>query len=143
MFLFLSTLPLPAGVMIVTCEVHIHASTSTQLARWLWTLSSLVTTMSIPLLLPSKHFYYPVGNTAAVCLTRDVAPERDSSLLLLGCGDPRNILCTVHADGPACKPTASSLAPVYNMFEVNRKLDFTTVDNDPGVLCRFSLGESF
>jgi hypothetical protein len=72
--------------------------------------------MSIPLLLPSKHFYYPVGNTAAVCLTRDVAPEKDSNLLLLGCGDPRNVLCTIHTDGTACTAIYISALLISNIF---------------------------
>jgi hypothetical protein len=59
--------------------------------------------MSIPLFFPAKYFFYPVGNTPAVSLTRDVAPEKDVNLLLLGCGDPRNVLCTIHTDGVTCK----------------------------------------
>jgi hypothetical protein len=54
--------------------------------------------MSHPLLWPPKTFFYPVGNTSAVCLTQDLAPEQAADVLLLGCGDPRNILYTAFAD---------------------------------------------
>lgn len=54
--------------------------------------------MSHPLYWPSKLFFYPIGNTAAVSLTRDLSPEQSADILLLGCGDPRNILYTLYAD---------------------------------------------
>ncbi|KAF2124344.1 hypothetical protein P153DRAFT_400973 [Dothidotthia symphoricarpi CBS 119687] len=41
-------------------------------------------------------FFYPAGNTPAVCLTQSLPPEQDAALLLLGCGDIRNILFTVY-----------------------------------------------
>lgn len=43
-------------------------------------------------------YFYPLGNTPAVCLTQDLPPEQDANILLLGCGDARNILYTLHAD---------------------------------------------
>jgi hypothetical protein len=55
--------------------------------------------MAHPLLWPFKLFFYPVGNTAAVCLTQDLPPEQPADVLLLGCGDARNVLYTVHVDG--------------------------------------------
>jgi len=42
-------------------------------------------------------YFYPAGNSPAVCLTQDVPPERDAALLLLGCGDIRNILFTIYS----------------------------------------------
>jgi hypothetical protein len=42
------------------------------------------------------NFFYPIGNTSAVVLTDTLAPEEPANLLLLGCGDPRNILFTVY-----------------------------------------------
>ncbi|KAH8799250.1 hypothetical protein DL96DRAFT_875403 [Flagelloscypha sp. PMI_526] len=69
---------------------------------------------------PGKLFYYPIGNTAAVSLIRDVNPDEDVSLLLLGCGDPRSILFSI------------SNEPEH----VSRKLDFTCVDWEPAVLAR-------
>lgn len=54
--------------------------------------------MSHPLFWLSRTFFYPIGNTAAICLTQDLSPEQSADILLLGCGDPRNILFTVYAD---------------------------------------------
>ena len=48
--------------------------------------------------LPTR-FFYPIGNTPAVCLTRHMPPEQPVvDCLLLGCGDPRNILYTLFCD---------------------------------------------
>ena len=55
--------------------------------------------MAHTLLWPKKSFFYPIGNTAAVSLVQDLSPEEDAKILLLGCGDPRNILYTTHASG--------------------------------------------
>jgi hypothetical protein len=54
--------------------------------------------MAHPLLWPPKTFFYPIGNTSAVCLTQDLAPEQTADVLLLGCGDPRHVLYTLYAD---------------------------------------------
>lgn len=42
-------------------------------------------------------YFYAVGNTPAVCLTQYLPPDQDAALLLLGCGDARNILFTAYA----------------------------------------------
>ncbi|CCM04095.1 uncharacterized protein FIBRA_06254 [Fibroporia radiculosa] len=76
--------------------------------------------MAHPLFLPGKYFFYPIGNTSAVCLTRDVSPEESADILLLGCGDPRSVLYTIFSE-----PQAAS-----------RHLDFTCCDFDPGILAR-------
>ncbi|KAF7363875.1 MYND-type domain-containing protein [Mycena sanguinolenta] len=76
--------------------------------------------MAHPLYWPGKRFFYAIGNTSAVSLARDVAPDQDISLLLLGCGDPRNVLFTLFSE----HETAS------------RKLDFTCVDFEPAILAR-------
>ncbi|TFK78422.1 hypothetical protein K466DRAFT_668449 [Polyporus arcularius HHB13444] len=67
---------------------------------------------------PGKYYFYPIGNTSAVCLTRDIPPEERASILLLGCGDPRHVLYTIFSE--------SELSI--------RKLDFTCVDFEPAVL---------
>ncbi|KAF7363888.1 hypothetical protein MSAN_01046800 [Mycena sanguinolenta] len=69
---------------------------------------------------PGKRFFYAIGNTSAVSLARDVAPDQDLSLLLLGCGDLRNVLFTLFSE----HETAT------------RKLDFTCVDYEPAILAR-------
>lgn len=52
---------------------------------------------------PSSIFYYPIGNTSAVDLTDTLAPEEPAHVLVLGCGDPRHILFTVHNQSPSSK----------------------------------------
>ena len=47
---------------------------------------------------PKMVFFYPIGNTPAVCLTSELPPEQSADILLLGCGDVRNILYTTYAD---------------------------------------------
>lgn len=42
----------------------------------------------------SRTFFYPWGNTPPVYLTQHT-PPLDSSVLLLGCGDLRNVLYTL------------------------------------------------
>ncbi|RPD68233.1 hypothetical protein L226DRAFT_576582 [Lentinus tigrinus ALCF2SS1-7] len=69
---------------------------------------------------PGKYYFYPIGNTSAVCLTRDIPPEEHANILLLGCGDPRHVLYTIFSES---KPSF-------------RKLDFTCVDFEPAVLAR-------
>lgn len=43
-------------------------------------------------------FFYPIGNTPAVCLTQDLPYKQAADVLLLGCGDVRNVLFTTYAD---------------------------------------------
>lgn len=43
-------------------------------------------------------YFYPLGNTPAVCLTQDLPREQDANVLLLGCGDVRNILFTSYSN---------------------------------------------
>ncbi|KAK4197623.1 hypothetical protein QBC40DRAFT_333101, partial [Triangularia verruculosa] len=52
--------------------------------------------------------FYPFGDTPAVSLTQNLPPEADANILMLGCGDLRNVLFTNHSDGG------------------RRKLDFTS-----------------
>lgn len=51
-----------------------------------------------------REFFYPVGNTPAVNLLRDVPEPRSKpeqqcelKLLLLACGDPRSILFSLYS----------------------------------------------
>ncbi|KAH6869723.1 hypothetical protein BKA70DRAFT_1210708 [Coprinopsis sp. MPI-PUGE-AT-0042] len=76
--------------------------------------------MSKLLFWPSKYYFYPIGNTSAVSLTGDLPPEEPAKLLLLGCGDPRNVLFTIFTE-----PEIAT-----------RALDFTCCDFDPAVLAR-------
>jgi len=52
--------------------------------------------MFTPTRVQLKYWFYPTGNTPAVNLLRDIPPsdnkkEDNVNLLLLACGDPRNI----------------------------------------------------
>ncbi|KAF7310443.1 MYND-type domain-containing protein [Mycena chlorophos] len=76
--------------------------------------------MVLPVYFQENYFFYPLGNVSAVSLLRDVPPEGPVTLLLAGCGDPRNILYSLYSE----LPTA------------NRKLDFTCCDIDPAILAR-------
>ena len=58
---------------------------------------------------PGSIFFYPIGNTSAVDLTDTLTPEEKANVLLLGCGDPRNILHTVYS-----QRHDSELATVYH-----------------------------
>ncbi|CZT09134.1 uncharacterized protein RAG0_13991 [Rhynchosporium agropyri] len=65
-------------------------------------------------------FFYPIGNTPCVCLTQDLPPEDDARILLLGCGDIRNILFTAYADA----------APL------TRSMDITSCDHEDAIIAR-------
>ncbi|KIM64036.1 hypothetical protein SCLCIDRAFT_23889 [Scleroderma citrinum Foug A] len=82
--------------------------------------------MSHLLLWPGLTFFYPLGNTSAVCLTESLPPEHNADMLLLGCGDPRHILYTVYSDA-----TLAGSEP--------RKLDVTCCDMEAAVLARNTL----
>ena len=94
--------------------------------------------MSHMLYWPGQTFFYPLGNTSAVCLTENLPPEHNADVLLLGCGDPRHILYTVYADAtlsgagrrlethPSCMRLTHPTVP--------RKLDVTCCDMEAAVL---------
>ncbi|KAG2074776.1 hypothetical protein BDR04DRAFT_1171264 [Suillus decipiens] len=67
--------------------------------------------MAHPAIWRGKQFFYPIGNTSAVCLTQDLCPSEKAEVLLLGCGDPRHIFYTVYTNSTA-----------------SQKLDFTCCD---------------
>ncbi|KAG8706314.1 hypothetical protein FRC08_001136 [Ceratobasidium sp. 394] len=79
--------------------------------------------MSSPVYWRPKEFFYPLGNTPAVSLTRDLSAAQPADILLLGCGDPRHILYTCYAD--VVVPSADA-----------RKMNMTCCDKEPAVLAR-------
>ncbi|KAI0403950.1 hypothetical protein F4802DRAFT_616112 [Xylaria palmicola] len=72
--------------------------------------------MLTPAFIDISTFFYPIGNTPAVSLTQTIPPTETADVLLLGCGDVRNILFTTHLD--------------------NRKLDITCCDNQKAIIAR-------
>ncbi|KAK9418281.1 hypothetical protein SUNI508_08242 [Seiridium unicorne] len=62
--------------------------------------------------------FYALGNTPAVDLTRGIPHGEDADILLLGCGDARNILLTTHSQ------------------QLARRLDITCCDISPAILAR-------
>ncbi|KAH6686772.1 MYND finger [Plectosphaerella plurivora] len=63
---------------------------------------------------------YALGNTPAVNLTRDLPQGLDADVLLLGCGDLRNVLYTAYA----------------NTGFAARKIDVTCCDIEEGIIAR-------
>jgi hypothetical protein len=47
--------------------------------------------------------FYALGNTPAVDLTRGLPRDLDADILLLGCGDVRNILYTTYSQNEQSK----------------------------------------
>ena len=54
--------------------------------------------MYAPVVTDIVTYFYPVGNISAVHLTRNLPIEEPADVLLLGCGDIRNVLFTVYTD---------------------------------------------
>jgi len=54
--------------------------------------------MATPVIVDIVTYFYPVGNTSAVHLTRNLPRKQTAQILLLGCGDVRNIVFTVYMD---------------------------------------------
>ncbi|KAG2013101.1 hypothetical protein CC2G_010040 [Coprinopsis cinerea AmutBmut pab1-1] len=78
--------------------------------------------MAHPVVWSKKIYFYPTGNTPATSLTQNLAPEEDAKILVLGCGDARSVLYTIHAD--------------QRVGDFIRPLDFTFCDHEAAVLAR-------
>lgn len=61
--------------------------------------------MVLPTTLNLAQYFYPVGNTTPNDLTQTLPPGADAKILLLGCGDVRNILFTLHCSGISSLPS--------------------------------------
>ncbi|QRV77060.1 hypothetical protein RhiJN_05075 [Ceratobasidium sp. AG-Ba] len=77
--------------------------------------------MAHALFWPLKPAFQPLGDTRAVSLTQDLAPETPASILLLTCDDLRHILFTL----------STNLASPYP-----RKLDVTCCNTESSVIAR-------
>ncbi|KZL78747.1 MYND finger family protein [Colletotrichum tofieldiae] len=76
--------------------------------------------MFTPTVANSISFFYAVGNTPAINLAKNLPHGLDASILLLGCGDVRNIIHTTYNEGGL----------------PSRKLDITINDIDEAILAR-------
>ncbi|KZF19547.1 hypothetical protein L228DRAFT_224753 [Xylona heveae TC161] len=56
-----------------------------------------------PVIIDPVNLSYPLGNTPAVCLTQDLPPGTSADVLLLGCGDARNVLFTIYSELKSAK----------------------------------------
>ncbi|TLS27167.1 hypothetical protein PpBr36_04775 [Pyricularia pennisetigena] len=83
--------------------------------------------MLTPSIVRPAGYFYALGNTPAVNLARNVPPGTDADILLLGCGDVRNILYTAYA----------------NQNSLPRKFDITCCDVDDYILARNIIFLSF
>ncbi|RVD88680.1 uncharacterized protein DFL_002856 [Arthrobotrys flagrans] len=71
-----------------------------------------------------KGFYYPIGNSPAINLVGYLPQEINAEVLLLGCGDVRNVLFTLFTES---SDTAN---------EAHRKYHFTCCDVEGAVIAR-------
>jgi len=74
----------------------------------------------------------PFAREPAISLTQNLAPEIDAKILLLGCGDARNILFTIFTDEN--ERIASLFFTQYWRTDFNRSYDFTCCDIEPAIL---------
>jgi hypothetical protein len=78
-----------------------------------------------------------VEDTPAVCLTQNVPPEKDANLLLLGCGDIRNILFIAYSGAGISQYHPPQTRGRYtDKLSDERKLDFTCCDLEPEIIAR-------
>lgn len=64
-------------------------------------------------LIPTPYFY-PIGSTPATCLTEQLPPGKRATCLLLGTGDPRDILFTIFNEEDNGTPiTFNALSQVF------------------------------
>ncbi|KAK3171305.1 hypothetical protein OEA41_003389 [Lepraria neglecta] len=82
--------------------------------------------MLTPAIVNIVSFFYPIGNTPAVCLTQDLPREKQADVLLLGCGDirTRNVLAfTLLLDDATGSNVRSIWNIYYHLFLDNESLE--------------------
>ncbi|KIK55165.1 hypothetical protein GYMLUDRAFT_264290 [Collybiopsis luxurians FD-317 M1] len=89
--------------------------------------------MAHPLVFSLQTYFYPIGNTTPVNLIQDIAPEESANILLLGCGDPRNIFFTLHSNtfGEKSSRTRSFVDSEPAVLARNILLFTLIIDNEP------------
>lgn len=83
-------------------------------------------------------YFYPIGNTPALSLTQSLPPDVSADILLLGCGDVRNILFTNYANRKLnVGPFSVHKDLTLNCFP-DRKMDITCCDSQKAVIGELS-----
>ncbi|KKZ65717.1 hypothetical protein EMCG_08475 [[Emmonsia] crescens] len=108
--------------------------------------------MASPVALDLFSLFHAIGNTPAVCLTQDIPGDEPASLLLLGCGDARNILFTSYMNTAPARNVllftlvlddnegaadASMLWNIYYHLFIDDK-SLSLLESQVKMLCRFS-----
>jgi hypothetical protein len=90
-----------------------------------------------PVHIAQSPFLCAAGNTPAVCLTQSIPPEEDANLLLLDCGDIKNMLFTAYSGAGISEYRPSSRHLHYaNQRTESPKLDFTCCDLEAEIIAR-------
>ena len=79
------------------------------------------------------EYFQPLGDTPAVSLTQNLPPDIKANILLLGCGDVRNILHTLHHDSEQILQYGSN-SPQNANESRDRTLDVTCCDAEAAVI---------
>lgn len=95
--------------------------------------------MYAPVVADILTFFYPIGNTPAVQLTRDLPRETSADILLLGCGDARNILFTVYAEHDSSMRLTLPWLLGISLMMAARKLDITCCDIQGAIIGMYAL----
>ena len=68
----------------------------------------------LPATLNLAQYFYPIGNTTPNDLTITLRPSVDADILLLGCGDIRNVLFTLHSSQKASRSEGTLATPSHS-----------------------------
>ena len=90
-----------------------------------------ITTMLYPVDACRRNPFSPIRFEPATSFTQNIPPEKDVNCLLLGCGDPRNILFTVFGDEDTGKQVLELNA---DGIDSPRNFDFTCCDVEPAII---------
>ena len=88
-----------------------------------------------PLYVLPNRFFYAIGNTPAVSLLSHQPPGKTpAECLLLGCGDPRNVLYTVFCNENGTETRILSELIFSTDGLKAKNLSFVCCDNEPAIL---------
>lgn len=125
------------------CQLLLAANPSSQLLLFrsyspiFLSSRSLLLKMLTPAVANYVTQFYPIGNTPAVSLTRGLPQGVDADILLLGCGDIRNVLFTAYANKGFRKLWYSCISHLDHRSLTclaSRKLDITCCDYETAII---------